>query len=101
MIVSEIEGDAVLTYQIGEPPGYDKLKKLAEKIFLNFHSQLRIIERDNVCSCGACTGASDLTLKFITHFGKLKEIDVANFKKIIGSDVILVHRLLKKQCSVK
>ncbi len=95
LIVSEIEGDAVLTYQIGEPPGYDKLAKLAEKIFLNFHSQLRIIERDNVCSCGACTGASDLTLKFITHFGKLKEVEVANFKKIIGSDVILVHRLLK------
>ncbi len=95
IIVSEIEGDAVLAYRLGNPPSYTELKELAEKIFLNFHSQLRIIERDNVCSCGACTGASDLTLKFITHFGKLKEVEVANFKKIIGSDVILVHRLLK------
>ncbi len=94
-IVSEIEGDAVLTYQIGKPPSYNELKNLAEKIYLNFHSQLRIIERDNVCSCGACTGSAKLTLKFISHFGKLKEVDVANFKKIIGSDVILIHRLLK------
>jgi len=95
IIVSEIEGDAVLAYQLGNPPSYNKLKELAEKVFLNFHSQLKIIERDNVCSCGACTGASNLTLKFISHFGKLKEVEVANFKKIIGSDVILAHRLLK------
>lgn len=95
LIVSEIEGDAVLTYQFGKPPSYSELTELAKKIFLNFHSQLRIIERDNVCSCGACKGSSKLTLKFITHFGKLKEVEVANFKKLIGADLILAHRLLK------
>lgn len=95
LIVSEIEGDAVLTYQFGKPPSFNELIELTKKIFLNFHSQLRIIERDNVCSCGACKGSSKLTLKFITHFGNLKEVEVANFKKIIGADLILAHRLLK------
>ena len=93
--ISEIEGDAVLFYKTGAPPKIEEVIELSKQMFLNFHNHLRIIERDNVCQCGACRTASNLTLKFITHFGNLSEIEIRDFNKIMGSDVILAHRLLK------
>ena len=64
-------------------------------MFSNFHKRLMVIERDTVCQCGACQTASNLTLKFIAHFGYLKEIKVARFLKATGVDMIVAHRLLK------
>jgi len=93
--ISEIEGDAVLFYKTGEPPKIGDVIELSKQMFLNFHNHLRIIERDNVCQCGACQTVSNLTLKFITHFGNLSEVEIRNFNKIMGGDVILAHRLLK------
>ena len=56
-------------------------------MFANFHQRLRVIERDTVCQCGACQTASNLTLKFIAHFGYIKEIKVAQFVKATGIDM--------------
>jgi hypothetical protein len=95
MHVSEIEGDAVLFYRKGDPPKLDELISQAKKMFLDFHTHLKIIQRDNVCQCGACRSAVNLTLKFVSHFGTLEEVTIQNFSKIMGSDVILAHRLLK------
>ena len=64
-------------------------------MFANFHQRLMVIERDTVCQCGVCQTASNLTLKFIVHFGYIKEIKVAQFVKATGIDMIVAHRLLK------
>ncbi len=93
--VAEIEGDAVLLYRIGEPLGRERLVEQCLTMFSNFHKRLMVIERDTVCQCGACQTASNLTLKFIAHFGYLKEIKVARFVKATGVDMIVAHRLLK------
>jgi hypothetical protein len=93
--VSEIEGDAVLFYRRGDPPELGELLSQVKEMFLAFQTQIKIIQRDNVCQCGACRTSVDLTLKFITHFGTLDEITVQNHSKIMGSDVILAHRLMK------
>ncbi|MCH7964038.1 MAG: DUF2652 domain-containing protein [Bacteroidetes bacterium] len=95
MHVSEIEGDAVLFYRKGDPPKLGELISQAKNMFLDFHTHLKIIQRDNVCQCGACRSAVNLTLKFVSHFGTLEEVTIQNFSKIMGSDVILAHRLLK------
>ena len=95
LLVSEIEGDAVLFYRKGDPPKIEDVIRQAKKMFIDFHNHLRIIQRDNVCQCGACRSAINLSLKFITHYGELSETVIQNFTKIIGSDVILAHRLLK------
>lgn len=95
LTVSEIEGDAVLFYKLGAAPSLNELYKQSKKMFVDFHSHLKVIERDRVCQCGACSTASELTLKFITHFGELQETKISNFTKLIGRDVILAHRLLK------
>ncbi len=93
--ISEIEGDAVFFYKFGNPPDLSAVLEQCKKMFIDFHSYLKALERDNVCQCGACTSTNKLTLKFITHFGEIREVQIQNFKKLIGGDVILIHRLLK------
>ncbi len=93
--ISEIEGDAVLFYKFGDPPDFRSALEQVSKIFTAFHYYLKIIERDNVCRCGACLNASGLTLKFVLHFGEFQIIDVHDHVKLMGADVILAHRLLK------
>ena len=93
--LAEIEGDAVLFYRKGEPLRREQLIDQCLRMFSNLHRQLMVIERDTVCQCGACQTASNLTLKFIVHFGYIKEIKVAQFVKATGIDMIVAHRLLK------
>ena len=93
--LAEIEGDAVLFYRKGEPLRRERLIDQCLRMFANFHQRLMVIERDTVCQCGACQTASKLTLKFIVHFGYIKEIKVAQFVKATGINMIVAHRLLK------
>lgn len=93
--ISEIEGDAILFYKNDSIPQPNDIIQLSKEMFLRFHSHLKDIEKKNVCQCGACRTASNLSLKFITHLGELKEVNVNKFNKLIGSDLILAHRLLK------
>jgi hypothetical protein len=99
--VSEIEGDAVLFYRKGDPPKLEELISQVKRMFIDFHTHLKIIQRDNVCQCGACRTATNLSLKFIAHYGVLQETVIQNFVKIMGSDVILAHRLLKNTIDEK
>ncbi len=95
--ISEVEGDAVLFYRVGEPPSLEELVHQARRMFLDFHAYLRVIERDRVCQCGACQSASQLSLKFIGHYGELQETPIGSFTKLIGGDVILAHVLMKNR----
>jgi hypothetical protein len=93
--LSEVEGDALLLYRKGNPIAADALIRHCVSMFESFHNQLKLIERDSVCKCGACKGASNLTLKFIAHYGTIQEIKISQFTKCSGLDMIVAHRLLK------
>jgi len=93
--IGEIEGDAVLMHKSGDPPKISELNNHCLKIFRAFHEYLKVIERDRLCNCGACTGASNLDLKFIVHYGEITQISVGGFTKAAGLDLIIAHRLLK------
>lgn len=99
--VSEVEGDAVLFYKLDSPPSLTEIYNQSKEMFLNFHSHLKQIEKNTVCQCGACKTVSNLTLKFIGHLGDFKEVTIQSFTKLIGSDVILAHRLLKNNVPSK
>lgn len=94
-VLSEVEGDALLLYQKGKPVEADALVRQCLSMFESFHTQLKIIERDSTCSCGACKTASNLTLKFIAHHGVIQEIKVRQFTKASGVDMVVAHRLMK------
>ena len=93
--IGEIEGDAVLMYKSGDPPKISELNQHCLKIFRAFHQYLKIIERDRLCNCGACTTASNLDLKFVAHYGDITTINVGGFSKASGLDMIVAHRLMK------
>jgi hypothetical protein len=93
--LAEVEGDALLFYRKGEPMSREMLISQCLEMFRVFHTRLKLIERDSICQCGACQNATDLTLKFVVHYGPIKEIRISHFTKASGLDMIIAHRLLK------
>lgn len=95
--VSEIEGDAILFYRFGDAPSLKAVAAQAEKMFLAFHQHLRRYERDRMCDCQACSTTQNLSVKIVVHYGNIVTVDVKEFHKLLGRDVIVVHRLLKNE----
>jgi hypothetical protein len=95
LAISEIEGDAVLFYRLGEAPSADTLAEQTKQMFYNFHAFLHTIDIDRVCECGACKTAINLTLKFLVHYGEVGLSKIQDHTKLMGRDVIIAHRLLK------
>ena len=93
--ISEIEGDAILFYKFSEPQKLESLYKQVEKMFRAFHQYLITYDNRKICQCKACISAIDLTLKVITHYGEFTPLNVQQFNKLIGKDVIVAHQLLK------
>lgn len=85
LTLGEIEGDALLFYRTGAPLPFEDMTRQALAMFTNFHKRLKIIERDSICQCGACQTASNLTLKFVVHYGAIQQLRVANFVKASAS----------------
>jgi Protein of unknown function (DUF2652) len=96
-VLSEVEGDALLLYRKGKPVEADALVRQCLSMFESFHKQIKIIERDSLCQCGACKTASNLSLKFVAHHGMVQEINVMQFTKCSGLDMVVAHRLLKNR----
>ena len=93
--VSEIEGDAILFYKYGDPPKVYELVRQVEKMFTEFHKQIRNYEFRRLCQCSACINAIDLSLKVIIHYGEFSSYKVKEFSKLLGKDIIVAHQLLK------
>lgn len=93
--VSEVEGDAILFYKLGESPNLEETYRQVEKMFLSFHKHLELYESQRTCHCNAYISAIHLSLKIITHYGEFTEFRIKDFLKLIGKDVIIAHQLLK------
>lgn len=91
----EIEGDAVFFFRLGKLPAASEIIQQTRAIFEKFHQHLLKYEIRRVCQCGACRTANNLTLKFIIHAGPVGSFHVGNNFKLIGKDIIILHRLLK------
>jgi hypothetical protein len=93
--LAEIEGDALFFYKENEIPSLEKLLAQVEHMFTAFHSHLKLLEKNRICPCNACSSAPKLQLKIIAHCGALQFINVQNNRKPFGSQVIEAHRLMK------
>ena len=49
------------------------------------------------CECNACVRIPDLDLKFVVHHGSAIRQKIAGRQELLGSDVIVAHRLLKNE----
>ena len=99
--ISEVEGDAIFFYRLGNRPALQNLLQQVEKMFTRFHSHLKLYEHQRVCPCGACKTAPGLSLKIIAHFGEVTGMSIKDHNKLFGKDVILIHRLLKNNLDNK
>jgi len=97
MELMEIEGDAVFFYRFGNTPSLKGIIEQSKTIFKKFHEHLLKYEHRRVCQCGACRTANNLTLKFIVHCGTVSSYYIRDRFKLIGKDIIILHRLLKNK----
>jgi hypothetical protein len=99
----EIEGDAAFLSR--DADGLDGRATLsavtgaAVAMHRAFHEERRLIEL-NMCPCGSCTQTSALKLKFVAHVGEVATQTIQRRRKLVGMDVIYVHRLLKNAVQV-
>ena len=99
--VSKLEGDAVFLYAIKDSDDYswdEVAHRIGEKLiqfFEAFHDKLDSLGSCGVCKCGACSNTDVLSLKVVVHSGDALFYRIHRFDELSGSDVILVHRLLK------
>ncbi|WP_298237719.1 DUF2652 domain-containing protein [uncultured Algibacter sp.] len=99
--VSEIEGDAVLFYRKGRKPTAAETLAQVQRMYVKFHLCLRKYESQRICQCGACINANSLSLKFIIHYGNISVNQVKERSKLFGKDLIVAHRLMKNDISLK
>jgi len=98
--IAKLEGDAVFAYAPKTKiPRDELLLELQESTYVAFRDRVESIRRQTTCQCNACKAIPTLDLKFITHFGEYILQNVSGIVELVGSDVNLVHRLLKNQVS--
>ena len=94
----EIEGDgAFLSRRAGAHDGdttVADILQVAVAMHRAFHLEREYVVQ-NLCPCGGCRQARNLTLKFVAHVGDVATQSISGRSKLVGIDVILVHRLLK------
>lgn len=93
--VGEIEGDAVLFYRFGELPGLKELSEQCKTFYLNFTSQLKELMAEHADDFHKNNSSNRLSLKIVLHVAEITSTKIANIPKLIGEDVVVVHKLLK------
>ncbi len=100
LTIGKLEGDAVFAYvpeaQVGRG---ETLLELVEATYTAFRDRVEAVRRRTTCTCRACSAIPSLDLKFITHHGDYMLQNIAGIAELVGSDVNLVHRLLKNHVS--
>ena len=99
----EIEGDAAfLSRQADhrEPnTTVTEILQVAVAMHRAFHLERQNVAT-NLCPCGGCTEAGNLTLKFVAHVGDVARQTIRQRHKLVGIDVIHVHRMLKNPVTI-
>jgi hypothetical protein len=94
----EIEGDAAfLAHQadsLDKDAAIDLVLQAATAMHREFHLERHYVAT-NLCPCASCTQANNLKLKFVAHIGEAATQTIRQRRKLVGIDVILVHRMLK------
>jgi len=99
----EIEGDAAFLSREADGMNGDgtlaAITEAAVAMHRAFHTERLLVER-NLCPCESCTQTSELKLKFVAHVGEAAIQTIKRRRKLVGVDVIFVHRLLKNHVPV-
>ena len=93
--LAKFEGDAAFLFvEDGRSDG-SLLLDAIEAAYVAFRRRLRSIDQATSCDCNSCQFAPRLDLKLFVHHGAFVRGRIAGRDELAGSDVIVVHRLLK------
>jgi len=100
LTIAKLEGDAVFAYVEDEKlEDCQLLMELIDKTYLAFRDKALALHSQATCPCRACRALPILDLKFILHHGEFVLQQVAGIRDLLGTDVNLIHRLLKNGVS--
>jgi class 3 adenylate cyclase len=96
LTLCKLEGDAVLAYA---PESNifrgETLIELFESTYALFRDEVEATRRRTTCTCRACQAIPSLDLKFFVHSGDYIVQNISGVRELVGSDVNLIHRLMK------
>jgi hypothetical protein len=95
--LAKLEGDAAFVFAVTEKIDGSLLLDTIERCYFGFRRRRRDVRQATSCPCKACTHIPDLNLKFVVHHGEILRQQVAGGEELVGTDVIVVHRLLKNE----
>ncbi len=99
----EIEGDAAFLSREADALDADATLGVVIQAVVAmhhaFHEERRLVQL-NMCPCGSCRQTGGLKLKFVAHVGEVATQTIKRRQKLVGMDVIFVHRLLKNPVQV-
>ena len=94
----EIEGDAAFLSRPADALDGDAtvgaIMQAAVSMHRAFHMERQHVVT-NLCPCDGCAQGDNLKLKFVAHIGEVATQTIRQRRKLVGIDVIHVHRLLK------
>lgn len=93
--LAKFEGDAAFLFVEDGRADASLLLDAIEASYVAFRRRLRSIDQATSCECNSCQLAPRLDLKVFVHHGTFVRGQIAGRDELAGSDVILVHRLLK------
>lgn len=102
LVISRLAGDAVISYGLRENffLGQTFIEKI-EGTYAAFRKALERLVLNNTCRCNACANISNLDLKFFVHYGTFGIQHISDHDELVGSDINLLHRLLKNSVTEK
>lgn len=93
--LAKLEGDAAFCFAPVDKIDGSVLLDTIEHCYFSFRRRRRDVRQATSCECNACTRIPNLNLKFVAHKGIALRQKMAGREELLGSDVIVVHRLLK------
>lgn len=96
LVVSRLEGDAVVAYAIdgGFLSGQTFVEQL-EDSYVSFRRALQLMIVNTTCECRACANIATLDLKFFVHHGEFVLQKIGGHTELVGNEVNVIHRLVK------
>jgi uncharacterized protein YndB with AHSA1/START domain len=93
--LAKLEGDAAFVYALTPAIDSAQLQDAIERCYFTFRRRLRDIGQGSSCACNSCDLVPQLDLKLVAHQGRIVRQRIASSVELVGTDVVIVHRLLK------
>lgn len=95
LTVGEVEGDSVVFYRYGALPPLRDVVEQCKVFYLEFNRRLKELMEEYADDFLKHASSERLSLKVVVHAAEMLSTEIGGMVKLIGEDVVAVHKLLK------